>query len=152
MTIIFLNSLKGILTVAAILPIILACASNTAPTPGGHAKEVRPLPGNHFEKPIQWGQIIVHLDVPGLDQYRKEAAKTKDPEAAIALDRRMAQEIAIVADRVLKKLQPTGTTLIHRYQTLPLMVLRATPEAEAMLKTMPEVLDIKTDHTVPPSP
>lgn len=147
----WLNSLARLLAVAVVLSISMACTPNTLPMAGSPAKEDRSLSPKQPETPVQSVQIVVHLDVPGVDQYREEAARTKDPEAVKRLDRRMAQEIAIVADRVLRQIEPTGAALIHRYRTLPLVTLRATPAAVAKLKSMPEVLEIEVDHAVPPS-
>ena len=146
-----LNALVKLLRVAVLLPIVMACAPNNAPMADNPVKGNGSLPSKQSEDAVQWVQIMVHLNVPKVDPYRKAAARTKDPEAAKRLDQCMAQEISAVADRVLQKIKPAGATLIHRYRTLPLLALRATPEAVSLLRSMPEVMDIKIDRPAPPS-
>ena len=98
-----------------------------------------------------WIRIIVHLNVAGLDQMQQEAATSKNHSTAKVLDQKIAQQIAIVADQVLKQVEPTGATLVRRYETLPMMALRVPPEALPILKSMTEVRSIEIDQRIRPT-
>lgn len=140
-----------VLICAALLIFTAACSRNGAPMIDKNGKEGNTSRQIDSQASSQWKKIIVRLNVSGLDQLKAKAAKLKDPAAAKAMDAKIAQRITAVADQVLKQLKPANVRFIRRYDTLPLLALEVTPQAEAMLKKMPEVLGIEADSLQPPS-
>ncbi len=131
---------------AALLFVILAaCSPNGAPMTDKKRNSDSILQTHNPDNPDQWTRIIVRLNVEGLDQLQAQAAKLKDPAAAKAMDQTIAQRISAVADRVLKRVKPTGARLIRRYDTLPLLALQVPHPAMAILKSMSEVQAIEVD-------
>lgn len=127
-----------------------SCSQNGGPMADKKGEREAHKVKNGPETGHSWRRIIVRLNVPGIQKMKNEAAMLKDPAAASAMDQNIAAQIAVVADKVLAKLKAAEATLIRRYDTLPLLALKASPKAVMLLEAMPEVQAIEADHLLPP--
>lgn len=140
-----------ILISVALLILMAACSRNGASMSDKNGKGSNTSRQINSQASDQWKRIIVRLKVSDIDQLKAKAAKLKDPAASKAMDEKIARRIAKVADRVIEQLKPSSFKLIRRYETLPLLAMAVTPQAEAMLKKMPVVLGIEADSLHSPS-
>lgn len=144
--------LKGrIILMGLALLILVACSPNGTHTTDKNGQSDNILRPDDPNSPNLWKRIIVRLDVTNLKQMQAQAAKQKDPKTAKAMDQKIAQRIATVANMVLNRVEPAGAKLVRRYNTLPLLALQASPKAIEILESMPEVLAIEDDRLKPPA-
>lgn len=135
-----------VLTGMAFIMLFVSCSQNGGQMADKKGERETPSKQNSAVADQSWHRVIVHLNVPDMEQMKKRAAMLKDPEAASALDEKIAKQIAMVADKVLAKVKPAGATLIRRYDTLPLLALKASPQAVTLMHSMPEVRTVEKDH------
>ncbi len=94
--------------------------------------------------------VIVHFRVPDIEQLTAQSARfqTADMSEAVAAermsaDRALQQAIDYAAWEVVTELQGTNFEEIARFDYVPFLALRVSPQALAVLETSPDVLGIE---------
>lgn len=94
-------------------------------------------------------RVIVHLIVPGIEELSAKAAKLKDQKEITKSDREIKERITAKADMVISLMTGTDFKIIHRYETLPLLAIEASPAAIKKLAHSEDISSIILDKSRP---
>lgn len=134
-----------------LLPLMAACSQNNTQAGDKYRAGDNILRQKDSNNPNPWQRVIVRFEVQNLASIQEQAAKEKDPAKTKILDEEIRRRIREVADRIFTRIQPEGAKLVRRYDTLPLLGLKVSPEAKALLESMPDVLAIEVDQLKRPA-
>lgn len=94
-------------------------------------------------------RVILHLIVPEIQELSAKAARLKDPQEITEADRKIKEIITAKADMVIDLITGTDFRIIHRYETLPLLAITASPEAIKKLAHSKDISSIILDKSIP---
>jgi hypothetical protein len=97
----------------------------------------------------QYSRVIIQFEVPELRKLQNSLKNTQNPAKIEQIEAQMATDIKQAADTILERLGETRYRVNRRYSTLPLLALDVSTEALEILKSIPDVLDIKIDELTP---
>jgi subtilisin family serine protease len=100
-------------------------------------------------------KVIVELRVPRIKELTAESSRFSSVQpgrestwSGATADRALKQAISHVTDAVLSNLGGTEYWVNRTYSSVPYVALNVSPEALAILASLPEVLDIQEDRPI----